>query len=433
MFYFYSNFYFFSKKQMLTKNELLKKFPNPSLEDLKKDRVPIQQKKNIIKNAILKEEVPLNLYLPLTLPRVKKEPEKRKLYDHNKEIEKKKKLEKMRNELNNFSHRPILHKINKTESEKELSNLLKFLKENKEKNKEIEEKILENMKSKPFNLKQLIKKVRNITKSVDSIFKYKINNKYEFAKNFRKHAISYKKNSTPVDEFYDIQRSRDFIHLQKIFLNNEYYNLMSRKTKPEKKDLMYTVSDYQIYNPDSEKNKNETTRNKKNISKSDLFRSVNFICSRNNSKKNYLEQYKNFYSDDEQQINQKKNFENDLLERKNIKFFHRYKNYKRILKSEEARHYNNKIFNKKEIEKLMKIRNDLEYDKLKYDYAFKIGTIEAINRNVVPKSTLNREELLKRKKEKIANTIENKVQSALNNYEVGKLVKTTYNIEDYIK
>ena len=44
---------------MLTKNELLKKFPNPSLEDLKKDRVPIQQKKNIIKNAILKEEVPL--------------------------------------------------------------------------------------------------------------------------------------------------------------------------------------------------------------------------------------------------------------------------------------------------------------------------------------------------------------------------------------
>ena len=75
---------------MLTKNELLKKFPNPSLEDLKKDRVPIPQKKNIIKNAILKEEVPLNLYLPLTLPRVKKEPEKRKLYDHNKQIEKQK-------------------------------------------------------------------------------------------------------------------------------------------------------------------------------------------------------------------------------------------------------------------------------------------------------------------------------------------------------
>ena len=267
--------------------------------------------------------------------------------------------------------------------------------ENKLKFKEIEERNQRNYKAKPFNLNQLVKKVRNITKSVDSIFKHKINNKYEFANKYRQHAISNKKDSTTVDEFYGVQKSRDYIHLEKIILNGEYDKMIHKMIVPNKKHFIYNNNDDDNLNNDKNK-----SRHIRSVSKNDLYRSINYICSRNN---NYIEN--NHFSHDDDITNKNRNYEKDLLERKNIKFFHRYQNILRNLKSEEKIHYKNKIFNKDDIDKIMKSKNILEYDKLKYDFAFKIGTLEAINRNPLKKNKKSRSELLEKKKELLTNTI----------------------------
>ena len=413
---------------MLTKNEITKPFPNPTLEELISLHIEPKKKENIIKTTVLKEEIPLNLYLPLILPKVVKPSEKRILYDHEKILEKEKKLEEIRKQQNNFPFKPNINKeiIKKSNSEDKFSEIINSITENKLKFKEIEERNKRNYNVKPFNLNQLVKKVRNITKSVDSIFKHKIKNKYEFANNFRQHAISKKKDSTPVDEFYGIQKSRDYIHLQKINLNGEYDNMIHKIIIPKKKIIMYNSNDYDIMDQEN-LNKNKSKHNR-NVSKKDLYRSINYICSRN---KNCIES--NNFSDDYDIINKNKNYEKDLLERKNIKFFHRYQNILRNLKSEETKHYKNKIFNKDDIDKIMKSKNLLEYDKLKYDFAFKIGSLEAINRNPLKKYKKSRNEILKEKKELITNTIEGKVNTAINNLDEGKRESKHYNIEDFIK
>jgi len=415
---------------MLTKSEIIKPFPNPSLEELISLHVEPKKKENVIKTTVLKEEIPLNIYLPLVLPKVVKPPEKRILYDHEKILEKERKLEEMRKQQNNFPFKPNINKkkIEKSNSEDKFSQIINSITENKLKFKEIEERNKRNYKAKPFNLNQLVKKVRNITKSVDSIFKHKINNKYEFANNFRQHAISNKKDSSTVDEFYGVQKSIDNIHLQKIIVNGEYYNMIHKIIMPQKKIIMYNSNDYDTINEDNLNNNKKKLKHNRNVSKNDLYRSINYICSRN---KNCIEN--NHFSDDDNILYKNKNYEKDLLERKNIKFFHRYQNILRNLKTEETKHYKNKIFNKEDIDKIMKSKNLLEYDKLKYDFAFKIGSLEAINRNPFKRNKKIKTDILKKKKELITNTIENKVNTAINNLDEGKRESKHYNIEDFIK
>ena len=192
---------------------------------------------------------------------------------------------------------------------------------------------------------------------------------------------------------------------------------------PNKKHFIYNNNDDDNLNNDKNK-----SRHIRSVSKNDLYRSINYICSRNN---NYIEN--NHFSHDDDIINKNRNYEKDLLERKNIKFFHRYQNILRNLKSEEKIHYKNKIFNKDDIDKIMKSKNILEYDKLKYDFAFKIGTLEAINRNPLKKNKKSRSELLEKKKELLTNTIETKVNTAINNLDEGKRESKHYKIEDFIK
>jgi hypothetical protein len=95
---------------MLTKSEIIKPFPNPSLEELISLHVEPKKKENVIKTTVLKEEIPLNIYLPLVLPKVVKPPEKRILYDHEKILEKERKLEEMRKQQNNFPFKPNINK-----------------------------------------------------------------------------------------------------------------------------------------------------------------------------------------------------------------------------------------------------------------------------------------------------------------------------------
>ena len=137
---------------------------------------------------------------------------------------------------------------------------------------------------------------------------------------------------------------------------------------------------------------------------------------------------KNFYSDEEKSITQINNYESDLLERKNMTFLKKYKKCFEELKKEERRHYNNKVFKKEQIKKIMSSKNSLYIDKLKYDYLFRIGEIGS-NKCLTTRNRLKKD----KNKKKQNNSVLNKVNVALFNYESGIYEKGKYNIEDYIK
>ena len=248
---------------MLTKNEITNvAFPNPTLEELIKQRNPIDKKPNVIKTAIFTNEKKLDLYLPLNIPKYKKEAEKRNLFDYS-TIEKEKKLENIRNQLNNYSYKPSLYKknVNKDDS---LSKIINSIKENRYKLQEMEEKNKKNLEKltksknpnvfkKPFNLENLIKEVKEIAKSVhfkNKFTKEEMKDKYIMSRKYRDHAIKSKKNSNTVEEFNDLEKSRDYLYLQKLVLNIEYRNVVRKK---KKKKVFYTANNNEIDKEEFEK------------------------------------------------------------------------------------------------------------------------------------------------------------------------------------
>ena len=406
---------------MLTKNEITNvAFPNPTLEELIKQRNPIDKKPNVIKTAIFTNEKKLDLYLPLNIPKYKKEAEKRNLFDYS-TIEKEKKLENIRNQLNNYSYKPSLYKknVNKDDS---LSKIINSIKENRYKLQEMEEKNKKNLEKltksknpnvfkKPFNLENLIKEVKEIAKSVhfkNKFTKEEMKDKYIMSRKYRDHAIKSKKNSNTVEEFNDLEKSRDYLYLQKLVLNIEYRNVVRKK---KKKKVFYTANNNEI-----DKEEFEKTNYIKNP--------ISITNSRINSAK------KKSFCDEEDLLIQNNLFEKELLEKRNIKFYQKYKNCLNGIKREENKHYNNKVFNKDLIDLIMKSKNDLEIDKLKYDYNDKIGIIEANNQIILNKPNDNQS----RNKHKSINSVTEKMNTAYYNNEMGRLDSTNkYNIEDFIQ
>ena len=401
---------------MLTRYEITNiAFPNPSIRELLLQREPPDRKPNVIRKTIMNERNRLNIYLPLNLPKYKREYGKRILFDKDKLSQKERKLEEIRKQMNSFTHKPILYK-KKIRKDDRLAEIMLTIRENRNKLQELEDKnqkSLENLAKinggnaeKPFNLQHLIKKVRDIAKSVNMNYQLNkignIKNKYDMANKYKKKAIENKKNSKPVDDFYSLEKSRDNLYLENLILNVEYHNVIDKGKKMNNNEVIYKASNY--------------------------FKKIGCLTSGDLSKNNSRIQ-KSFF-DDNELIKEQKNFEKDLLERRNIKFYQRYKNCLNSIKKEKVKHLHNRIFDKESIDSIMKSRNDLEIDKLKYDYT-KIGTIEAINKNAFSRQKMLIDEKLK--KERAMKKINNKIETAIFNHDIGKISSKNYNLEDYIK
>jgi hypothetical protein len=166
--------------------------------------------------------------------------------------------------------------------------------------------------------------------------------------------------------------------------------------------------------------------------KQKMFERINTICSTENSITNSRinSAKKKSFCDEEDLLIQNNLFEKELLEKRNIKFYQKYKNCLNGIKREENKHYSNKVFNKDLINLIMKSKNDLEIDKLKYDYNDKIGIIEANNQIILNKHNDNQS----RNKHKSINSVADKMNTAYYNNEMGRLDSTNkYNIEDFIQ
>ena len=384
------------------------------------------ERPNIIKTTLIKGKYKLNFYLPLSITKIKKEIEHSSLYDKEKLLEKEKKLKELKNELNTFSHIPKINKEIKSYSEdKEISKAINLFQNTKKKFKENEERYKINEKDVCFNLNKLIKKVRKITKSneIKKKIKNKINNynKDDFINSFQKKLILNKRNTNIIKEYLNLEKSKDEIKLEKKLLNFEYNQIFKKnnfttstnnfhKEKKPNKKILFQINSYNEIN-------NLNTFNDRKL----------FEKRINLSKKKYTDK-KNFYSDEEKSITQINNYESDLLERKNMAFLKKYKKCFEELKKEERRHYNNKVFKKEQIKKIMSSKNSLYIDKLKYDYLFQIGEIES-NKCLTTRNRLKKD----KNKKKQNNSVLNKVNVALFNYESGIYEKGKYNIEDYIK
>ena len=427
---------------MLTKNEITyNAFPNPSLEELMLKREPLNRKPNLIKKAIFNEEKKLNLYLPLNIPIYKKEYNQSCIYDNNKSLARQKKLDNIRKQLNSFSFKPQIYKKKINKGDK-MNKIIESIKENRSKLQEMEEKNQKNLakisnsketiSERPFNIKNLVKEVKEIAKSaaLPKYKKIKNKNKFEIARKFRNNAISNKKDSSSFEEFLDVEKSRDYLYLQKLILDIEFRNVVDINLKP-KKDVIYTVSNYDAENDEidnTQRNKNQPIRLIKNNPKIQLNEKISEICSKNNSRINSA--HKSDYLNEELLI-QNSNFEKELIEKNNIKFFHKYQNCLNNIKREEKRHYNNKIFSNSAINQIMKSKNDLEIDKLKYDFTDKIGAIEANNKGFYHKK--DPEKKIKEKKEAMS-CLNHRIYNAFENDENGKIdTANLFKIEDYIK
>ena len=426
---------------MLTKEEIVEKF-SPNDNSLINDS--LDKKENIIKTALIKEKYHLNLYLPLNIPIIKKERKKENLYDKEKLFEKGKKLEELKIKLNTYSHKPNINKtILLPSKNKEIVEIIKSLSEKKRVFKEINkkndkkiEKLTEInghyniIRGKKFHLNNLIKKVKKITKSVDSNIKKKNLKENHIIEMYKRKFLSNKKDPKAIQELETIRKNRENILLKKMILNIEYDNVVNRN-KNEKKNnvLMYTVNNYETYK-ENEKKMNNLSRNIfKCYSKRDFFKERDLL-------KKKLTQKQKFYSEEESNSNSNSkiyNYESELLERKNNSFFNKYNNCLRKLKDEEIKHYNNKVFKKCDIEKIMKSKNDLEIDKLKYDYSFNIGQMEYLNKtSSLMKKKMNLD-IVKKKKEISHNKIENKLNTAFKNEITGLIGNKQYEIEEYLK
>ena len=384
------------------------------------------ERPNIIKTTLIKGKYKLNFYLPLSITKIKKEIEHSSLYDKEKLLEKEKKLKELKNELNTFSHIPKINKEIKSYSEdKEISKAINLFQNTKKKFKENEERYKINEKDVCFNLNKLIKKVRKITKSneIKKKIKNKINNynKDDFINSFQKKLILNKRNTNIIKEYLNLEKSKDEIKLEKKLLNFEYNQIFKKnnfttstnnfhKEKKPNKKILFQINSYNEIN-------NLNTFNDRKL----------FEKRINLSEKKFTDK-KNFYSDEEKSITQINNYESDLLERKNMAFLKKYKKCFEELKKEERRHYNNKVFKKEQIKKIMSSKNSLYIDKLKYDYLFQIGEIES-NKCLTTRNRLKKD----KNKKKQNNSVLNKVNVALFNYESGIYEKGKYNIEDYIK
>ena len=215
-----------------------------------------------------------------------------------------------------------------------------------------------------FNINHLIKKVKMITNSVD------MTHKADKTKKYRKLAIKQKKDSRPIEELYSIEATNERLHLQRMILNVEYDNIVNKnknnslernnsfsrrrsykRATSVKKTFFYKLAENKAikYTKNNRINeimaKYQKEREDIDLKYEHLRTSANNSRRENRKKASYLN-----------------------VEQNNEDFIYKYKSYLQNVEKEEMQHYSNRIFDKEEIEKIIKSKKDLVMEGLKRDY-----------------------------------------------------------------
>ena len=215
-----------------------------------------------------------------------------------------------------------------------------------------------------FNINHLIKKVKMITNSVD------MTHKADKTKKYRKLAIKQKKDSRPIEELYSIEATNERLHLQRMILNVEYDNIVN-KNKNKSFERNNSFSRRRSY-------KRSTSVKKTFFYNLAENKAIQF--TKNNRIKEIMARYQKEREDIDLKYEHLKTSANNSrrenrkkasylnVDQKSENFIYKYKSYLQNVEKEEMQHYSNRIFDKEEIEKIIKSKKDLVIEGLKRDY-----------------------------------------------------------------
>lgn len=235
-----------------------------------------------------------------------------------------------------------------------------------------------------FNINHLIKKVKLITNSVD------VTHKADKTKKYRKLAIQQKKDSRPIEELYSIEATNERLHLQRMILNIEYDNVVN-KNKNNSFERNNSFSRRRSY-------KRSTSVKKTFFYKLAENKAIKFTKS--NRINEIMEKYQKEREDIDMKYNHLKTSANNSrrenrkkatylnTEQNNEDFIYKYKSYLQNVEREEMQHYSNRIFDKEEIEKIIKSKKDLVMEGLKRDYMNHYRDIKDNSYKKIPKVRL---------------------------------------------
>jgi len=441
---------------MLSKNQVLfgflPKIPPLSIEN--KETRP-----NIIKKAVINNKSEINLYLPFNKIIYKKELKEHRLTDlYYKKEENNKKSEKIKkeNHIKSFSNENLNHKKRKKlllegdfDLEETIHNIRNLIKNEREKINKIENHVIKNTLNygeqgveyqKPFHINELKKKVHEIVKDVHSDYKQK----YNLVFKFKHHAIENKKNTRVLTDFFESEKSKDNLYMQKINLNNEFNNVVVsyEKNKNDPLNIFYKANSFDVTNYKkhfiTETNENQNNKSIKNYNKNKLFEKIKKITSEKKFENNILNNEKIIEKLKEEKENIKNNKikQSELINNNNFNYIQKYHKTLKKIDKEKQIHKHKKVFSDEQIDKIIESRNQLNINKLMNDYKEKIREIDKhkitktnsnTKMNIVRNIQKEKERIFKKK-----TGIINKLNTAIYNNINGNIGVSLYNIEDYI-
>ena len=417
---------------------------------------------NIIKKSIINNKSEINLYLPFNKILYKKEFKKSRLSDlyYKKENKAEIKKENLISHKKSFSNGNLNQNYTNPKRKKLLlegdfdldetiHKIRNLIKNEREKINKIENNVNKNTLNygeqgveyqRPFHINELKKKVNEIVKDVHSDYKQK----YNLVFKFKHHAIENKKNTRVLTDFFESEKSKDNLYMQKINLNNEFNNVIVKyeKNKDDPLNIFYKVNSIDIFDNNkkhfnTELNENQNNKSIKN-NKKQLYDKIKEITSEKKFENNILNNEKIIEKLKEEKENIKNNKikQSEFLNNNNFNFIQKYHKTLKKIDKEKQIHKHKKVFSNDQIDKLIKSRNQLDINKLMNDYKEKL---REINKHKITKENSNTKmnivRNLQEEKERIFNKkngIINKLNTAIYNNINGNIGVSLYNIEDYI-
>lgn len=392
-------------------------------------------RQNIIKKSLL-----LDYDIQLYLPTVVFKPKKKKEIFSSFEQERIKNTHQTQATDNNLS--PISDHINYTEAnspfkQKEMLQecnskdyLLvktKFLAV-QDKFKHFKDEIPLPMEGRPeFNLKELTKKVREITKSV----KLNLRSKEQIALKYRLHCIANKKDSSSVEDFLRLEKSIDNMNLLKVILNVEYDNIFNGEKKARHSTVKKGISSSYA------KALEEYRRMQREIELKEIHRKSNKSKSSSKRKGSRSNTGKQTELSDQNEgsvlITEVDKKKKDVFRFDQKYYFDKYQKCLSNFLIEEKTHQNKMVFTSNEISNIMKSKKAIVLDGLKKDYVHKFNQNVELAMKIEQKGGELFREIELKHREQQQRRVGNKINQAFVFNEEGNINSMRNQIKDHIK
>lgn len=285
----------------------------------------------------------------------------------------------------------------------------------------------------PFNLKELTRKVKMITKSVN----LNIKSKEDISLRYRLHHIANKKDSRSVEELLRLEKNLENIYLQKVILNIEYDNVFNERKKVKHNTLKKNqTATYPIVIKHNEPQPDANTELNNGLYHIELPptnpKSTNTRTTRTllspKSQRNKKRAKEEKVSLTEMNKRTRNSFRFDQQY-----FLDKYERCLSNIINEEKSHKDMMVYTSNEINQIIKSKKDIVLDGLKCEYVNKFNENVELEKKIEQKGTEMFKKIEQKHKEQQKKRIEKKVNQAFVYSEEGNLNSMRFQIKDYLR